>query len=72
VGHQILDVVRAAQLRLIQSQHRFVFKNDRAFDQAKVGPIGVGAESDFARAEIAQALNRVYNRDIIGVVFRRA
>src|SRR5213075_2414461 len=40
-GHQILDVVRAAQLRLIQSKHRFVFKNDRAFGQAKVGAISV-------------------------------
>ena len=29
--HQVLDVVRAAQFRLVHPQNRFVFKNDCAF-----------------------------------------
>ena len=57
--------MQAAELRLIQSQHRFVFKNDRALSQTKVSTVAVGAEGDFARRKLGKTLDGVHDRDVV-------
>ena len=54
--HQVLDVVRAAQLRVGHAQDRLVLINDRAALEPEIGVVRVGAEGDDARGDLRQCL----------------
>ena len=65
-GHQILNVVQAAQLDLRQTQDRFVLIDDRASRQTKIRAVSVGAERQRPRRDGRQIFVCVYDRDVIG------
>ena len=54
--HQVLDVVRTAQLRFRQAQDRLVAINDRSAFETEIRLIGVGAEGDRPRRDLRQRL----------------
>ena len=63
--HKVLDVVRAAQLRLRHPQDRRVLINDRSALESEIGPVGVSAKGHRARRNFRQRLAGVHNRDVV-------
>ena len=71
--HQVLDVVRAAQFGIGQTQNDLVLINNRSLREPEIGLIGVGAEGDLARPNVRQTFRRVDHRDIFRrLIFKNA